>query len=191
MLAYAEATDDVPGGPVFASFPCGAIAPASRAVALGDIRRYVVHYEQDMVLHRPLSAGHDAPLPCDARRAPRRARTGRRSSSRPRRATGRRARERAVRHGVLPRSRRPRRASVSGRPTTASRSTATRRLRSGIASPTTRRSATRRLWRRLRDPSRRRVRTAGRASRAGSSTGSARWRSRDGRSGGRGRRRPA
>ena len=34
-----------------------AIAPASEAVASGDVRRFVVHYEQDMLLHRPLEAG--------------------------------------------------------------------------------------------------------------------------------------
>ena len=58
MQAYAEATDDVPGGPVFAIVPVwNAIAPASQAVASGDVRRFVVHYEQDMILHRPLEAG--------------------------------------------------------------------------------------------------------------------------------------
>jgi acyl dehydratase len=58
MQAYAEATDDVPGGPVFAIVPVWkAIAPASEAVASGDVRRFVVHYEHDIVLHRPLEAG--------------------------------------------------------------------------------------------------------------------------------------
>jgi acyl dehydratase len=58
MQAYAEATDDVAGGPVFAVVPVrNAIAPASQAVASGDIRRFVVHYEQDMLLYRPLEAG--------------------------------------------------------------------------------------------------------------------------------------
>ena len=58
MLAYAEATDDVPGGPVFAIVPVWrTIAPASRAVAPGDVRRFIVHYEQDMVLHRPIASG--------------------------------------------------------------------------------------------------------------------------------------
>jgi acyl dehydratase len=58
MQAYAEATDDVTGGPVFAIVPVwNAIAPASEAVASGDVRRLVVHYEQDMLLHRPLEAG--------------------------------------------------------------------------------------------------------------------------------------
>ena len=56
--AYAEATDDVPGGPVFSVVPVWeAIAPASKSVASEDARRYVVHYEQDIVLHRPLEAG--------------------------------------------------------------------------------------------------------------------------------------
>ena len=58
MRAYAEATDDAPGGPVFAIVPAWkAIAPASRSVASGDIRRHVVHYEQDMLLHRPITVG--------------------------------------------------------------------------------------------------------------------------------------
>ena len=56
--AYAEATNDVPGGPVFAVVPAWpAIAPASKSVASDEARRYVVHYEQDIVLHRPLEAG--------------------------------------------------------------------------------------------------------------------------------------
>lgn len=56
--AYAEATGDVPGGPVFAVVPVWeAIAPSSRSVASEEARRYVVHYEQDIVLHRPLDAG--------------------------------------------------------------------------------------------------------------------------------------
>ena len=58
MQAYAEATDDVAGGPVFAVVPVrNAIAPASEAVASADIRRFVVHYEQDLLIHRPLEAG--------------------------------------------------------------------------------------------------------------------------------------
>ena len=58
MKAYAEATDDVAGGPVFAVVPVrNAIAPASEAVASGDTRRFVVHYEQDMLIYRPLEAG--------------------------------------------------------------------------------------------------------------------------------------
>jgi acyl dehydratase len=57
MQAYAAATDDVAGGPVFAIVPVwNAIAPVSEAVA-SDLRRFVVHYEQDMLLHRPLEAG--------------------------------------------------------------------------------------------------------------------------------------
>jgi len=58
LQAYADATDDVPGGPVFAIVPVwNVIAPASEAVASGDVRRFVVHYEHDMLLHRPLEAG--------------------------------------------------------------------------------------------------------------------------------------
>jgi acyl dehydratase len=58
IQAYADATDDVPGGPVFAIVPVwNTIAPASKAVASDDVRRFVVHYEQDMLLHRPLDAG--------------------------------------------------------------------------------------------------------------------------------------
>jgi acyl dehydratase len=58
MRAYAEATDDRPGGPVFAILPAWrTIAPASRAVASGDARRFVVHYEHDMLLHRPIAPG--------------------------------------------------------------------------------------------------------------------------------------
>lgn len=58
LRAYAEATDDVPGGPVFAVVPVwGAIAPASRAVASDEVRPHVVHYEQDLLLHRPLEGG--------------------------------------------------------------------------------------------------------------------------------------
>ena len=45
LRAYAEATDDAPGGPVFAIVPVwGAIAPASRAVASDEARKRVVHY---------------------------------------------------------------------------------------------------------------------------------------------------
>lgn len=58
MQAYADATNDVSGGPVFAIVPVWrTIAPASEAVASGDVRRLVVHYEQDMLLHRPLEMG--------------------------------------------------------------------------------------------------------------------------------------
>jgi acyl dehydratase len=43
---------------VFAVVPVReVIAPSSRSVASDDARRYVVHYEQDIVLHRPLEAG--------------------------------------------------------------------------------------------------------------------------------------
>lgn len=56
--AYAKATGDVPGGPIFAVLPVWeAIAEASKSAASEEARRYVVHYEQDIVLHRPLEAG--------------------------------------------------------------------------------------------------------------------------------------
>lgn len=56
--AYAAATDDRPGGPVFAILPVwDTIAPASKSVASEEARRRVVHYEQDMLLHRPIEAG--------------------------------------------------------------------------------------------------------------------------------------
>jgi acyl dehydratase len=58
LRAYAEATDDLPGGPVFAILPVWeAIAPASRSVASDEARKRVVHYEQDLHLHRPIEAG--------------------------------------------------------------------------------------------------------------------------------------
>lgn len=58
IRAYADATDDVAGGPIFAIVPVWkTIAPASSTVASGDVRRYVVHYEQDMLLHRPIVPG--------------------------------------------------------------------------------------------------------------------------------------
>lgn len=58
LAAYAAATDDVPGGPVFAILPVwDAIEPASKSVASGEARKRVVHYEQDMLLHRPIEAG--------------------------------------------------------------------------------------------------------------------------------------
>ena len=66
IKAYAEATDDPSsaaregriGTPVFAIVPVWeAIAPASRAVADDAARKRVVHYQQDMVLHRPIEAG--------------------------------------------------------------------------------------------------------------------------------------
>jgi acyl dehydratase len=56
--AYAAATDDVPGGPVFAIVPVWqTIAPASCSVASDDVRGRVVHYEQDILVHRPIEAG--------------------------------------------------------------------------------------------------------------------------------------
>jgi acyl dehydratase len=56
---YAEATDDAVGGPVFAIVPVWrTIQPASRSVAPDEeLRKYVVHYEHDFLLHRPLAAG--------------------------------------------------------------------------------------------------------------------------------------
>ena len=58
LRAYADATDDVVGGPVFALLPVwSAAGQVSRAVASDDVRPNVVHYEQDIVLHRPLAAG--------------------------------------------------------------------------------------------------------------------------------------
>jgi acyl dehydratase len=58
LRAYAEATDDVPGGPVFACVPpFAAIPPASRVIASEEVRPRVVHYEQDIVVHRPLGPG--------------------------------------------------------------------------------------------------------------------------------------
>jgi acyl dehydratase len=58
LRAYAAATDDVPGGPVFAIVPVWeTIAPASRSVASDGARQRVVHYEQDLLLHRPIVAG--------------------------------------------------------------------------------------------------------------------------------------
>jgi acyl dehydratase len=56
--AYAAATDDAPGGPVFAVVPVfSTIAEASRSVASDEVRARVVHYEQDLVLHRALEPG--------------------------------------------------------------------------------------------------------------------------------------
>jgi len=58
LQAYADATDDVVGGPVFALLPVwSAAGQVSRAVASDDVRPKVVHYEQDIVLHRPLAPG--------------------------------------------------------------------------------------------------------------------------------------
>jgi acyl dehydratase len=58
LRAFADATDDLPGGPVFAILPAWpTIAPASRSVASDEARKRVVHYEHDIVVHRPLEAG--------------------------------------------------------------------------------------------------------------------------------------
>ena len=58
MRVYADATDDVLGGPVFAIVPVWkVIAPASRSVASDEARKRVVHYEHDMLFHRPIEVG--------------------------------------------------------------------------------------------------------------------------------------
>jgi acyl dehydratase len=58
LRAYAEATDDAVGGAVFAIVPASpVIALASRSVASDEIRSRIVHYEQDFVLHQPLTDG--------------------------------------------------------------------------------------------------------------------------------------
>ena len=66
IRGYAEATNDTAPAalegrvapPVFAIVPLWeTVPPASRAVAADGIRSRVVHYEQDIVLHRPLEAG--------------------------------------------------------------------------------------------------------------------------------------
>lgn len=58
LRSYATATDDTPGGPVFAIVPTWqTIAPASLSVASADARKRVVHYEHDIVVHRPIDAG--------------------------------------------------------------------------------------------------------------------------------------
>jgi acyl dehydratase len=62
IQAYAGATEDESDGrtatPVFAIVPVWeAIAPASRSIATDDARKRVVHFGQDMALHRPVEAG--------------------------------------------------------------------------------------------------------------------------------------
>ena len=66
IRAYAAATDDPSPAaqegriatPVFAIVPVWeAIAPASRSIATDEARKRVVHFSQDMVLHRPIEAG--------------------------------------------------------------------------------------------------------------------------------------
>jgi acyl dehydratase len=58
LEAYAGATDDVVGGPVFAVLPIWeAAGVVGRSVASEDIRPRIVHYEQDLVLHAPLVPG--------------------------------------------------------------------------------------------------------------------------------------
>jgi acyl dehydratase len=57
LRAYADATNDVPGGPVFAIVPAWeTIAPASRSVASDEARKHVLHYEHDIVVRRPIEA---------------------------------------------------------------------------------------------------------------------------------------
>jgi acyl dehydratase len=66
IAAYAAATDDpwapardgLIATPVFAIVPVwNAIAPASRSIATDEARKRVVHFSQDMALHRPIQAG--------------------------------------------------------------------------------------------------------------------------------------
>jgi acyl dehydratase len=66
VLSYADATDDPSPAalersvatPVFAIVPVWkAIAPSSQSVATDEARKRVVHFSQDMVLHRPIEAG--------------------------------------------------------------------------------------------------------------------------------------
>ncbi len=60
LQAYADATDDVPGGPVFAVVPAAeVIALASRSVASDEVRTRVVHYEQDFRPPPAARAGDD------------------------------------------------------------------------------------------------------------------------------------
>jgi acyl dehydratase len=55
LRSYADATDDVLGGPVFAIVPVwDVIAPASLSVASKEARQRVVHHEHDLVVHRPI-----------------------------------------------------------------------------------------------------------------------------------------
>jgi acyl dehydratase len=65
---YAAATDDPTpaaldgrvASPVFAIVPVwDAIGPASRTVASDEARKRVVHFSQDMLLHRPIEAGDE------------------------------------------------------------------------------------------------------------------------------------
>lgn len=58
LQRYAEATDDAPGGPVFAIVPAAPVVRlASRSVASDDVRSRIVHYEQDFLVQRPLEPG--------------------------------------------------------------------------------------------------------------------------------------
>ena len=165
LRAYAEATDDVPGGPVFACVP----------VFRGDRSRLAGgRLGGRPRARRPLRAGHppapaargrdDAPLARDAGGAPRSPQRDLARHPHGDEERGRRARERAVRDRVLPRRRgsRERRRPPPRPPSRGRRSTARGGLvhaRGGSAGPL--RS---RVGRRLRDPPRRRVRALGRAS---------------------------
>jgi len=58
LQSYADATDDVVAGPVFAIVPVWqSIAPASRSVASEEARARVVHYAHDIHVQRPIEAG--------------------------------------------------------------------------------------------------------------------------------------
>jgi acyl dehydratase len=66
IRAYAEATDETSPAarrgesapPVFACVPlAGALEDAAASVVSAEARRHVVHYEHDIVLHRPLEPG--------------------------------------------------------------------------------------------------------------------------------------
>lgn len=58
LQAYADATDDVIGGPVFAVVPIwDAAGEVGRSVAAEEARAHIVHYEQDLLMTRPLAAG--------------------------------------------------------------------------------------------------------------------------------------
>ena len=107
------------GRPVFAIVPVWeAIAPASRSVATDEARKRVVHYEQDIILHRPIEAGMT--LVSTATPTALLSAAERHVARHPHRDAhdGRRARQRAVRDRVLPRHRvrrEPRRAPADHR----------------------------------------------------------------------------
>ncbi len=124
LQAYAAATDDVVGGPVFAVLPMWeAAGRATRSVASDDVRSHIVHYEQDLLFHQPLVAG----MRVRSRATPARPhRPSQRNLARHEDRDahgGRRARERAVRDRRSSGASRHRRASASAPPTTGSTST--------------------------------------------------------------------